>query len=91
MANQKEEARQKAAELVERYRSLDGKAIRSFSEADTRRVFIMPLFQALGWNIYDHDEVAEEVKAGTGRVDYVFKLRGPDETGTYQAGHYLRL
>jgi hypothetical protein len=76
METSKEEARQKVAEQVERYRSLDGKAIRSFSEADTRRVFIMPLFQALGWDIYNHDEVAEEVKAGTGRVDYVFKLRG---------------
>jgi type I restriction-modification system DNA methylase subunit len=71
-----EEACQKVAELVEKYQGLDEKSIRSFSEADTRRVFIMPLFQALGWDIYDHDEVAEEVKAGTGRVDYVFKLHG---------------
>ena len=78
MSTSKGEARQKLAELVERYQSLDEKAIRSFSGGgtDTRRVFIMPLFQALGWDIYNRDEVAKEVKAGTGRVDYVFKLHG---------------
>ena len=38
--------------------------------------FILPLSQALGWDVYSREEVAEEVKAGTGRVDYVFKLHG---------------
>ena len=72
----KEEARQEIAKLVAKYQSLDEKTIRTFSEADTRRVFIIPLFQALGWDVYSREEVAEEVKAATGRVDYVFKLHG---------------
>ena len=72
----KEEARQEIARLVTKYQSLDSKAIKTFTEADTRRTFIEPLFQALGWDVYSREEVAEEVKAAVGRVDYVFKLHG---------------
>ncbi len=72
----KEEACQEVARLVAKYQSLEARDIRKFSEADTRRIFIMPLFLALGWDIYSRDEVAEEVKAGSGRVDYVFRLQG---------------
>ncbi len=72
----KEEARQELAKLVDKYQSLTPPAIRKYTEADTRRVFVLPLFHALGWDVYGRDEVAEEVKAATGRVDYVFKLRG---------------
>jgi len=72
----KEETRQEVTKLVGEYQKLTPKDIRSYSEADTRRVFIMPLFQALGWDVYSREEVAEEVKAATGRVDYVFKLHG---------------
>jgi hypothetical protein len=72
----KKEARQELAKLVDKYQSLTPSAIRKYTEADTRRVFIMPLFHALGWDIYSRDEVAEEVKAATGRVDYVFRLHG---------------
>jgi len=76
MAITKEEARQELAKLVDKYQSLTPSAIRKYTEADTRRIFIMPLFHALGWDVYRREEVAEEVKAGTGRVDYVFKLHG---------------
>jgi len=72
----KEEARQEIAKLVAEYRSLDERTIRTFTEADTRRVFIMPLFHALGWDVYSREEVAEEAKAAGGRVDYVFRLHG---------------
>ena len=70
----KEEARQEVAELVARYQSLDERSIRTYSEADTRRTFIEPLFGALGWDVYIREEVAEEVKAAGGLADYVFKL-----------------
>lgn len=70
----KEEARQEVAELVARYQSLDERSIRRYSEADTRRTFIEPLFGALGWDVYSREEVAEEVKAAGGLADYVFKL-----------------
>jgi len=76
MAISKEEARQEVAELVDKYQSLTPPAIRKYTEADTRRIFVMPLFHALGWDVYGREEVAEEVKAATGRVDYVFKLHG---------------
>lgn len=72
----KEEARRELMKLVDKYQSLTRSAIRKYTEADTRRIFIMPLFRALGWDVYSRDEVAEEVKAATGRVDYVFKLHG---------------
>lgn len=75
MAISKEQARQEVAKLVGKYQSLTPPAIRKYTEADTRRIFVMPLFSALGWDVYSREEVAEEVKAGTGRVDYVFKLR----------------
>jgi predicted type IV restriction endonuclease len=73
MVISKEEAHQELAKLVDKYQSLTPSAIRKYTEADTRRIFIMPLFHDLGWDIYSRDEVAEEVKAATGRVDYVFK------------------
>ena len=76
MVISQEEARQELAKLVDKYQSLTPSAVRKYTEADTRRIFVMPLFHALGWDIYNRDEVAEEVKAATGRVDYVFKLHG---------------
>jgi len=76
MAITKEEARQEIGRLVAKYQSLTPPAIKKYTEADTRRIFIMPLFQALGWDVYSREEVAEEVKASAGRVDYVFKLHG---------------
>jgi len=76
MSITREEDRQEIAKLVAKYQKLTPAAIKKYTEADTRRVFIMPLFQALGWDVYSREEVAEEVKAVSGRVDYVFKLRG---------------
>lgn len=71
-----EQAQQEVAELVARYQSLDEKSIREYDESNTRRIFIELLFQALGWDIYNKDELAEEERASKGRVDYAFKLRG---------------
>ena len=76
MAITKQKARQEVAELVAKYQSLPAPSIKKYTEADTRRVFILPLFQALGWDVYSREEVAEEVKTPGGRVDYVFKLHG---------------
>ena len=76
MSISKEESRQEIVKLVTKYQRLTAPTIKKYTEADTRRTFIEPLFQALGWDIYSQEEVAEEVKAAVGRVDYVFKLRG---------------
>jgi type I restriction-modification system DNA methylase subunit len=72
----KEKAHQEIANLVEKYQSLPQTTIKGYTEAQTRRVFIEPLFSALGWDIYGGEEVVEEVKTVAGRVDYVFKLHG---------------
>ena len=72
----KEQAHEEVGKLVAHYQNLTPKDIRDYSEADTRRVFIMPLFQALGWDVYSREEVEEEVNVATGLVDYVFKLKG---------------
>lgn len=76
MPKSKQESLQGITKLVTKYQNLTPRAIRGYSEADTRRVFIMPLFHALGWDVYSREEVAEEVKAASGRVDYVFRLHG---------------
>ncbi len=76
MTKTQEEAHREIGELVAKYRNLTAPAIKKYTEADTRRVFILPLFHALGWHVYSREEVAEEVRAAIGRVDYVFKLRG---------------
>jgi len=76
MPESKQQGFQEVARLVAHYGTLEERTIRTFSEADTRRIFIMPLFHALGWDVYSREEVAEEVKAATGWVDYVFRLDG---------------
>ncbi len=40
-------------ELVEKYKRLDEKEIKSYNEANTRRNFIELLFVELGWCVYD--------------------------------------
>jgi len=72
----KEEAEKKIPELVEKYKRLDEKEIKSYNEATTRRNFIELLFTELGWSVYDKKEVSEEERASKGRVDYAFKLNG---------------
>jgi len=76
MAITKEEARQEIAKLVAEYQSLDERKIKTFTEADTRRVFILPLFSALGWSVSGREEVTEEESISRKRVDYAFRLRG---------------
>ena len=71
-----EEARQEMATLVAKYQNLSEKDVKKYTEADTRRVFILPLFRALGWDVYSRDEVTEEERASRGRVDYAFRIRG---------------
>jgi len=71
-----EEARQEIGKLVAKYQSLTAAAIKKYTEADTRRVFILPLFSALGWDVSSREEVTEEEGISRKRVDYAFRLRG---------------
>jgi adenine-specific DNA-methyltransferase len=73
----KEEAKERIAALIEKYEKelKDGK-VKDYSEADTKNVFIEPLFEALGWNVRDRDQVSMEESISGQRVDYGFSLNG---------------
>lgn len=56
----KEEARNALAKLIEKYKSLTNKERQDFNEEQTKRSFIEPMFQILGWETSDHKEVVLE-------------------------------
>jgi predicted type IV restriction endonuclease len=51
-------------------------ALRNYSEEDTKKNFILPLFEALGWDVFSRDEVTAEETISSKRVDYGFYLDG---------------
>jgi Eco57I restriction-modification methylase len=79
-ADERERARGRVHDLVERYRSLlTSGRIRTYNEAHTVQDFILPLFEALGWDIHNRDsrdEVLPESPAASGRADWAFNLNG---------------
>ena len=70
----KDEAKLKIRQLVEKYETVKKLGqIRKYSEEDTKKDFILPLFDALGWNTADRNEVSsEEYIKSAGLVDYGF-------------------
>jgi len=73
----KKEAKEEIKKLIRKYESLTLKEKKYYNEAMTRKDFIMPLFSALGWDVYNdfiHNEVVEEEPAVKGTVDYSFRL-----------------
>jgi type I restriction-modification system DNA methylase subunit len=71
----KEKAKKKITALIARYEKLKASGqLDKYNEANTRKDFILPLFEALGWNIKDKDEVNEEFSVSGGSVDYAFRL-----------------
>lgn len=70
------DARTQIAQLIEKYESLSERTRQTFNEANTRKDFVIPLFAALGWDVRDTGEVAEEVRVGRDYADYAFKLGG---------------
>jgi len=77
IACMKDEAKQRVASLVERYKELksSGKLGR-YSEEETKKDFILPLFEALGWDVYKKEDVSAEESISSKRVDYGFYLNG---------------
>ncbi|MBA2719663.1 MAG: N-6 DNA methylase [Chloroflexi bacterium] len=74
----RDEARDRVGALVERYagQSADGVA-RRYNEARTVNDLILPLFEALGWDIHNRtvrDEVLPEEPAASGRADWAFRI-----------------
>ena len=69
-------ARTEIARLVAEYESSksDGR-FSHFSEEETKKDFILPLFKALGWRV-DSSDVSAEERILRGRADYGFKVAG---------------
>ena len=84
----KEQAKQKLRELVERFRrNLDVYKKSAYNEAQVRREFIDPFFEALGWDVSNKQGFAEQykevvledtIKVGrsTRAPDYSFRIGG---------------
>ncbi len=72
------DVRQKIKGLVDKYQLVQiSKKIKTYSEEDTIKDFILPLFEALGWDTANKEEVsAQDHIKGSGRPDYNFKING---------------
>lgn len=69
-------ARAEVARLVSEFgRSKSDGRFTRYSEEETKKDFILPLFKALGWRV-DSDEVSAEERILRGRADYGFKIGG---------------
>ncbi len=72
-----EKAKEEIKRLAAKYnKALAAKSIKKYNEASTKSGFIQPLFEALGWDFSNLDEVEAEKTITPGRVDYVFKVNG---------------
>lgn len=73
----KEKARQSVGQLVEKFRQAEQVGtFKKYSEEETKKDFILPLFKALGWDVDDKREVSAEEGISGKRVDYGFYLDG---------------
>jgi len=84
----KEQARQRIKELIERFRyNLDVYKKSTYNEAQVRREFIDPFFEALGWDVSNKQGFAEQYKEvvhedvirvgrSTRAPDYSFRIGG---------------
>jgi predicted type IV restriction endonuclease len=72
-----ENVKKRISNLIEKYEKIKSeKRIKGYNEEMTKKDFIIPLFNALGWNVEDSTEVTAEEKISKGRVDYGFRLNG---------------
>ena len=51
----------------------------SKSEAVIKQIIILPILEALGWNIHDYNEVFPEYSTGNKRVDYSLRKSGENK------------
>ena len=64
-------------QLIERYESeKQAGKINHYTEEETKKDFILPFFEALGWNVRDKKEVSAEENISGKRVDYGFYING---------------
>jgi type II restriction/modification system DNA methylase subunit YeeA len=68
-------------ELVSKYEQIKNSGeIKKYNEESTKKDFILPLFEALGWNVYNKgnkdNSVSAEETISKKRVDYGFRING---------------
>jgi len=68
-------------ELISRYEEIKRSGeIRRYNEESTKKDFILPLFEALGWNVSNrgkrNDSISAEETISKKRVDYGFRING---------------
>ena len=70
----KEQAKEKIKKLVEKYRNFSLSQKKECNESMVCKDFVLPLFQALGWDVYNNfgHEVASEAQISGKRADYAF-------------------
>jgi type I restriction-modification system DNA methylase subunit len=70
-------ALEKIQKLLEKYAEVakEGR-VSKYNEEMTKKDFILPLFDALGWKTADSREVTAEEKISKKRVDYGFRING---------------
>src|SRR3989304_2667859 len=67
---------QAIARLVSKCEALSQRARAGYNEANTKKDFIEPLFEAMGWDVRNKDEVDAEKHVKPGFADYAFLLDG---------------
>ena len=72
---------ERVVELVSKYEQIKKSGeIKRYNEESTKKDFILPLFEALGWNVYNkgkrNSSVSAEETISKKRVDYGFRISG---------------
>jgi type II restriction/modification system DNA methylase subunit YeeA len=72
---------ERVVELISKYKQIKKSgAIRNYKEEETKKDFIIPLFEALGWNVSNRGETNDSISAEEAiskkRVDYGFRING---------------
>ncbi len=72
----KDAARQKIQQIVDRFRDTDPAQRAAYNEQQTREYFVLPLFRALGWDTTDPEQVSAEERISGGYADFGFYVGG---------------
>ncbi len=75
----KQEGKKLIEKLIKKYERLTLAQRKEYNESMTCKDFILRLFQALGWDVYNEfspDEVTSETQVSGKRVDYAFHVKG---------------
>lgn len=73
----KQQIKDKIQQLVDKYEKvLSERRTGGYTEEETKKDFILPLFECLGWDVENKNEVSAEEHQSSGRVDYGFYLNG---------------